>query len=243
MLDFSDPKKKILNLRSSHLSPSLSVAYGDVNPLLIVKGDKQYLYDEKGTAYLDCVNNVCHVGHCHPTVVKATNEQLSKLNTNTRYLHPNIAMYAKKLTSTFPEPLKHVIFVNSGTEANELAIRMAQAYHNHNKKDILSVEHGYHGHSTTLVSISSYKLQDQPRQPLPIPESTHILPMPDMFRGKYNMRNCKSEEEICDHYINELKTFLERSRQRDKIGTFILESINGCGGQVVYPKNYLLRGF
>ncbi len=105
-------KEKIIKMRKQHLAPSMSLAYEKVNPLHIVKGSKQYLYDINNIEYLDCVNNVCHVGHCHPQVVKEASKQLSLLNTNTRYLHSNIVQYARKLTSLFPPTLNHVIFTN-----------------------------------------------------------------------------------------------------------------------------------
>ena len=88
----------------------------------------QYLYDEEGREYLDAYNNVPHVGHCHPRVVKAGQDQMALLNTNTRYLHDLINRYAERLTATLPEPLSVCFFVNSGSEANELALRLARAH-------------------------------------------------------------------------------------------------------------------
>lgn len=107
-------KEELLKLREAHFAPSLSVSYKSTNPLYIVKGEKQYLIDEKGTKYLDCRNNVSHVGHSHPEITKVVNEQLKVLNTNTRYLHHNVLEYAKQLTSKFSKNLNYVIFVNSG---------------------------------------------------------------------------------------------------------------------------------
>jgi hypothetical protein len=131
----------ILDLRRKHLGPSLSVAYRE--PLNIVKGWKQYLYDEEGRAYLDAVNNVAHVGHCHPRVVRAAQEQMAVLNTNTRYLHENIGHFAERLCATMPESLSVCFFVCSGSEANELALRLARA---HTKgTDIICVDGAYHG--------------------------------------------------------------------------------------------------
>ncbi|HTF38554.1 MAG TPA: aminotransferase class III-fold pyridoxal phosphate-dependent enzyme, partial [Blastocatellia bacterium] len=117
---------QILELRRRHIGPSLSIAYR--KPLHIVKGWKQYLYDDEGRAYLDAVNNVAHVGHCHPRVVKAAQEQMAVLNTNTRYLHENIARFAERLCATMPDPLSVCFFVCSGSEANELALRLARAH-------------------------------------------------------------------------------------------------------------------
>ena len=95
-------------------------------PLKIVRGLGVYLFDDEGRAYLDCVNNVAHVGHCHPYVVAAGQRQMAVLNTNTRYLHDAILEYAERLTATLPEPLSVCFFVNSGSEANDLALRLAR---------------------------------------------------------------------------------------------------------------------
>lgn len=84
------------------------------DPLKIVRGEGQYMYDETGTKYLDCINNVAHVGHCNPLVTKAASDQMSLLYTNSRYLHDNLVIYAKRLTNYFPGPLKVCYFVNSG---------------------------------------------------------------------------------------------------------------------------------
>lgn len=105
----------------------------------------QYLYDKNGVEYLDVVNNVAHVGHCHPLVTEAATRQMHALNTNTRYYDENLAKYAQKLTSLFPEPLSVVFFVNSGSEANDLAIRLAKAATG--GTDIITLASAYHGHT------------------------------------------------------------------------------------------------
>lgn len=119
-------RAEILDLRSHLLGPNLSISYR--RPLKIVRGYRQYLYDENGQAYLDAVNNVPHVGHCHPRVVRAAQEQIAVLNTNTRYLHDNIVEYALRLKEKLPDPLRVFFFVCSGSEANDLALRLAWTY-------------------------------------------------------------------------------------------------------------------
>jgi len=117
--------KQILNLRRKHIADNVSLSYA--RPLHMVRGEGQYLYDAQGQRYLDLVNNVAHLGHCHPHVIDAAYDQLKKLNTNTRYLDANLVEYAEKLLKHFPPQLSVVYFVNSGSEANDLALRLARA--------------------------------------------------------------------------------------------------------------------
>ena len=100
--------KEIKDLRTKHLGPSLSLSYDE--PLQIVRGKGQYLYDADGNQYLDCINNIQHVGHCHPKVVTAAQKQYTQLNTNTRYLGETIVKYAKNLTDTLPAGLEVCFF-------------------------------------------------------------------------------------------------------------------------------------
>src|SRR5260370_36041106 len=132
-----------LAARRSFLGKNLSISYW--RPLKIVRGWMQYLYDETGRAYLDVYNNVPLVGHSHPRVVQAAQAQLALLNTNTRYLHDNVNRYAERLTRLLPEPLRVCFFVNSGSEANELALRLAPAHTR--REESISLEHPYHGHT------------------------------------------------------------------------------------------------
>src|SRR6202007_84016 len=137
-------KNQTLSSRKQLLGSNLSIAYKD--PLKIVRGSMQYLYDEEGRQYLDAYNNVPHVGHCHPRVVKAGQEQMALLNTNTRYLHDLINSYAEKGSSTRPEQRTVCFFVNSGSEANELALRLARAHSG--RRNVIVLEHAYHGNTT-----------------------------------------------------------------------------------------------
>ncbi|MBN2431724.1 MAG: aminotransferase class III-fold pyridoxal phosphate-dependent enzyme, partial [Acidobacteria bacterium] len=143
--------EELLVQRRQHLGPNLSLAYRQ--HLTIVRGVGAYLYDENGQGYLDLVNNVCHVGHCHPRVVAAGQKQMAVLNTNTRYLHEHIVGLAQDLCATLPEPLRVCYFVCSGSEANELALRLAQTHTG--QRDIMVLAGGYHGNSGVLVDVSS----------------------------------------------------------------------------------------
>ena len=135
----------------------------------------QYLFDENGRRYLDGYNNVPHVGHCHPRVVEAAARQMRALNTNTRYLDEHLVRYAGRLTATLPPPLRVCYFVNSGSEANELALRLARAHTR--RRDLIVLDAAYHGNSTTLIDVSPYKFNG-PGGAGP-PPWVHVVPVPD----------------------------------------------------------------
>ncbi len=214
--------------RKEHLGRSLSLSYDQ--PLKIVRGDGAYLIDNMGRRFLDTVNNVAHVGHEHPRVVRAGQKQMAVLNTNTRYLHDNINAFARELLSTFPEELSVVHLVNSGSEANELALRMAQSCTG--QKDMIAVEVGYHGNTAGCVSISSYKFDG--RGGSGAPEHTHIVPLPDHFRGIYR------GEETGPLYASHIQEQIDHIHAKGrKPAAFICESIISCGGQIELPDNYL----
>ncbi|MFH0999586.1 MAG: aminotransferase class III-fold pyridoxal phosphate-dependent enzyme [Bacteroidota bacterium] len=221
-------KTDLLVTRKQFLGKSLSLAYS--KPLEMVRGQGVYLIDSSGRKFLDTVNNVAHVGHEHHRVVDAGQKQMAILNTNTRYLHKNINELAKELLSTFPKELSVVHFVNSGSEANELALRMA--YASTGQKDIIAVEVGYHGNTNACVKISSYKFDGKGGKGAP--EHTHIVPLPDSYRGLFRGENTA----INYAYFVQEKIDYIRSKKR-KPAAFICESIISCGGQIELPKDYL----
>ncbi len=211
------PDLKLLQRRSERLGPNLSLSYQ--RPLHIVRGHLQYLYDHEGRRYLDAVNNVPHVGHQHERVVRAGQRQMAVLNTNTRYLHPNIIELAEELLATLPSEFEVCYFVNSGSEANELALRMARTATG--RQDTLVIASGYHGNTAASVAVSSYKF-DGPGGGGALPH-IHKLPMPDAYRHP--------KEEI----IGQAQTVLKTT---PPLAAFIHESILSCGGQLVPPPGY-----
>ena len=219
-------------LRKKYLSQSFSLSYNE--PLHLVRGRGQYLYDSKGNEYLDAVNNIQHVGHSHPKVTEAANEQFKKLNTNTRYLDKTILDYARALTDKLPSNLNKCYFTNSGSESNDLALRIAR---NHsNSKETIVLEGAYHGHVTSLIEISPYK-HDGPGGKGP-PEYVHVVPMPDPFRGIYRGQSSGLK------YAAEVKTILDEIRSDNKrVSAFIFEPILGCGGQIIPPNGFLSSSF
>jgi len=219
-----------LTTRRALLGKNLSISYQ--RPLKIVRGWMQYLYDETGRAYLDVYNNVPLVGHSHPRVVQAAQAQLGLLNTNTRYLHDNANRYAERLTRLLPEPLRVCFFVNSGSEANELALRLARAHTG--REDIIVLEHAYHGHTNTLIDISPYKF-DGPggrgRKPW-----VHVAPLADDYRGPFR----RGDAQAGTKYAGHVAEILERARaERRGVAAYIAETLASVGGQIVFPAGYL----
>jgi 4-aminobutyrate aminotransferase-like enzyme len=194
----------------------------------------QHLYDTKGRRYLDTVNNVAHVGHQHPRIVGAARRQLDVLNTNTRYLHENIVLFAEELLATFPEELCVIHFANSGSEANELALRMVEAYTG--QKDMIAVEVGYHGNTNGCIAVSSYKFDEKGGKGKP--PGTQIVPIPDAYRGIY--RGDQTGVAYASHIGRAINDIHAAGR---RVGGFICESILSCGGQVVLPDNYLKEAY
>ncbi len=231
-----ETKSQIDIIRTSRkklLGKSLSVSYEQ--PLHIVRGYKQYLYDITGRRYLDMVNNVAHVGHEHSRVVKAATRQMGLLNTNTRYINENITKYAELLLSKCPAEHEVVYFVNSGSEANELAMRMAKVYSG--QADMIALEAGYHGNTGATVDVSSYKFDGKGGQGAP--EYTSIVPMPDVYRGA-----CKDISIATKYYTQYIRETIGELKSKGRnVAGFIVESILSCGGQIVLPDHYLREAF
>tara|TARA_B100000575_G_scaffold57829_1_gene43658 strand:+ start:14202 stop:17225 length:3024 start_codon:yes stop_codon:yes gene_type:complete len=219
---------ELIRDRNSLLGKSLKLHYEE--PLHIVRGEGVYLIDSNGRKYLDTVNNVAHVGHENESVVAKGKSQMAILNTNSRYLHKNINELSKELLKTLPGELSVVHFVNSGSEANELAIRMMKSHTKNN--DIIVSEHGYHGNTNICVDISSYKFDGKGGNGPP--ENTHVIPIPNNFRGKFRGPNSAKK------YLHEVELCIKKIKSKKRgLGGFIIEPILSCGGQVELPKGFL----
>ncbi len=216
---------EMVEKRYRHISPILSLSYE--KPIYMDRAAFQYMYDSYGNTFLDAYNNIPHVGHSHPKVVNAGQRQIAKLNTNTRYIYDLLTDYSERLLSKFPDSLNKVYFVNSGSAATDLAIRMAKA---HTKfKKIMVLEHGYHGNTQTAIDISDYKFNNPKGQG----QKNHVLktPIPDTYKGKYNKKDAGSK------YAKDAIQLIKDSA--DPLALFIAEPIVGCGGQVPLAKGYL----
>jgi 4-aminobutyrate aminotransferase-like enzyme len=213
--------------RRQYVGRNLSISYQQ--HLKIEKGALQYLYDDRGRTFIDCVNNVSHVGHCHPTVVKAMQGQIARLNTNTRYLHDGLVDFARKLTATLPSALKVCYFTNSGSEANDLAIRMSR--HFTGRQDVIVLDHAYHGTSTVAIEMSPYKFDGKGgagKKPY-----IHKALNPDMYRGPYKY----GDPDAGRKYAEDVRRII--GAVQPGVAAFICETLLGVGGQIPLPPGYL----
>ncbi|MDH3424019.1 MAG: aminotransferase class III-fold pyridoxal phosphate-dependent enzyme, partial [Gemmatimonadota bacterium] len=220
--------------RYERFGTNLSLSYD--KPLHIVRGVGTYLYDPLGRAYLDCVNNVAHVGHERAEVVRAGQRQMAVLNTNTRYLHETVLEYAERLVSLLPDELSVCYFVTSGSEANELALRLARAHTGHT--GVVAIEGGYHGHTQGLVDVSHYKHAGAGG--VGAPSWVRTVPLPDDYRGAYG----REVADRADRYADHVRDAFNALKQEDfGASAFIAEAILSCAGQIEPPAGYLKSAF
>lgn len=219
-----------LAARRRLLPGNLAVAYH--TPVRAVRGWMQHLFDHAGRRYLDAYNNVPHVGHAHPRVVRAVAEQMAVLNTNTRYLNDTLAEYADRLTATLPDGLDVCVLLNSASEANELALRMSRAYTN--ARDMVVLEAAYHGNTTTLIDLSPYKHAGPGGSGAP--DWVHVAPLPDDYRGAYR----RGERDVGARYAAHVATLISELRANGQsLAGFIAETCPSVGGQIMLPAGYL----
>ena len=189
----------------------------------------------------DTRNNVCHVGHQHPKIVEAVQRQVATLNTNTRYLHPNATLLAKRLADLLPKSLDVIFFVNSGSEANDLALRLARAYTG--TKNTIVVDRAYHGHTLAAIEISPYKFETTreltlvPNGPSATP-GPHIwkVPCPDVYRGLH--RDPETAGVQYANYVQEACR-VYRDDRGERVSAFILESGMSVAGVILPPREYV----
>ncbi len=229
-------KAEVLAMRQEFCTPALVTYYK--TPVMIVQGHMQYLFDETGRRYLDAFGGIVtvSVGHCHPKVLAAVNAQNATLqHTTTIYLHPGVAQYAKLLASTFPKEsnLSVVYFVNSGSEANDLALLMARLHTGN--YDMLALRNGYHGGSAApmgLTSHSNWKFNT------PQGFGVHHALLPDRFRGQFNYDDANAGEKYAADVLETI-----RFATSGKVAGFIAEPMQGVGGVVEMPPGYLKAAY
>ena len=230
---YSGPSKaEVLRLRREFVNPALFHYYRE--PLMIVEGRGQYLYDETGRRYLDAFGGIVtvSVGHCHPHLTAAVHRQNEMLqHATTIYLHPNIALYAEALAAKMPGDLKVCYFVNSGSEANDLALLMARA--STGNFDIIALRNGYHGGGQSTMALTSHHTW---KFNTPHSFGVHHAVAPDLYRGRWTTTDSGSA------YAGEIAQIIQFATP-GKVAGFVAESIQGVGGTVVYPDGYLAEAY
>ena len=232
---YSGPSpEEVLRLRKEFLSPALFLYYQ--KPIMLVEGKGQYVFDETGRRYLDALGGIVtvSVGHCHPHVVDATRKQNEILqHSTTIYLHPNIAEYGQKLASKMPGDLKVCYFVNSGSEANDLALLMARVYTGN--YDVIALRNSYHGGNAATMGLTSHSTW---KFNVPHSFGVHHAMAPDPYRGLWG----RDDAEAGKKYAADVKSLIDYGSP-GQVAAFIAESIQGVGGCVVFPDGYLKHAY
>jgi len=219
--------EELLKRRARAMGPAYHLFYS--RPVHLVRGSGVWLFDSTGKRYLDCYNNVASVGHCHPLVVKALSEQAATLNTHTRYLHENVVRYAERLGATLPGDLNVCMFVCTGTEANDLAFRIARTVSGN--YGAIVTEHAYHGNSMVVTELSTAEYPAEER-----PDYLQAVEAPNPFRGSFRYDEPELGEKyaaLCDGAINALQ------RRGHKPAMFLADAIFDSNGVLTAPQGYL----
>ncbi|WP_187431502.1 Acetylornithine/succinyldiaminopimelate aminotransferase [Roseobacter fucihabitans] len=216
--------------RQRYFAGNLSLTYSE--PVMVLRGWCHHLFDEWGRVYLDAYNNVPHVGHAHPRIQNVAAEQLKRINSNTRYLHPAQTAFAEKILSKLPASFEVCFFVNSGSEANELALRLARAHTG--DKGMITPDHGYHGNTTGAIDISAYKFA----KPGGVGQAdwVELVDVADDYRGRFGRNDPDRAQQfanLVDPAIAALKT------KGHGVAGFIAETFPSVGGQIIPPDGYL----
>jgi len=223
-------KEAIQQGRKDHFGGNLSLTYAD--PVMLVRGWKHHLFDEWGRPYLDAYNNVPHVGHAHPRIQAIAADQLKRMNSNTRYLHPAQTAFADKILSKLPDHLEVCFFVNSGSEANELALRLARAHTG--AKGMVTPDHGYHGNTTGAIDVSAYKFNA--KGGIGKSDWVELVEVADDYRGSYRRDDPDRAQKFADLVDPAIAALQQRGQG---IAGFIAETFPSVGGQIIPPKGYL----
>jgi alanine-glyoxylate transaminase/(R)-3-amino-2-methylpropionate-pyruvate transaminase len=227
-------REEVLAMRRKYTNPAIFTLYGD--PLLIVEGHMQWLFDETGKRYLDMFAGIVTVscGHCHPKIVAAIEKQTETLqHATTIYLHPNFPLLAKKLASKMPKGLDVTYFVNTGSEANDLAVTMARLFTGNT--DVVALRNGYHGGSPSAMGLTS---QNTWKFPVPGGLGIHHAISPDPYRSPFS----GTPEEIATKSAEDILGIIRYSTP-GKIAAFIAEPIQGVGGATHGARNYLKEAY
>ena len=228
------PREEVIALRAERLAKSQRAYFK--RPPNLVRSRGVWFYDEDALGYLDLINNVTHVGHANPSVVAAATRQLRRLNTNSRFMYEGIATYAKRLTDTMPDGLDVVLFVCTGSEANDLALRISRQVTN--REDVVVIDGAYHGNTTAVMGVSPNRYKGTGGRGAP--PTTHEIPTPDRYRGPYRY----DDPDAGAKYAADARAVFERLAEEGRPpAAVIAESLMGTAGNIVFPPGYLASVF
>ena len=220
-------KAAMIERRKNLLGSAYKLFYHD--PVHLVRGEGVWLYDADGRKYLDMYNNVPHVGHCHPHVVEALTSQIATLNTHTRYLHENVLEYAERLTAKLPRDLDIAMFTCTGSEANELALRIARNFTG--GKGVIVTDFAYHGNTQAIYEISTSDVAAED-----VPDYVATVPFPDAYRGEHR------GEDAGEKYAAYVQQAVDELKRRGiQPAAFVIDTIISSGGVVQPPPGYLKK--
>ena len=225
---------EVLKIRKEFLNPGIFLYYK--KPIMLIEGKMQYVWDEHGRRYLDALGGIVtvSVGHCHPHVLAAANRQNALLqHSTTIYLQPNVAEYARALAAKMPGDLKVCYFVNSGSEANDLALLMARAYTGN--YDVLALRNAYHGGNASAMGLTAHRTW---KFNVPHSFGVHHAIAPDPFRGRWG----RDDVDAGKNYAADVQELIDYATS-GQVAAFIAESIQGVGGCVVFPDDYLKHAY
>lgn len=221
----------LMQRRARVMGPSYRLFYE--TPVHIIRGRGVWLFDNEGRRYLDCYNNVASVGHTHPHVVAAITKQVATLNTHTRYLHQGVVDYAERLTATMPGDLSVCLFVCSGTEANDLALRIARTVSGQNGAIVM--ESAYHGNSNAVMALTTADYPAAER-----PDWLLAVEPPNLYRGPYRSDDSRAGEKyaaLLDPAIEELQ------RRKEGLAALVVDTIFDSNGALIAPPDYFQRAY
>ncbi|TMS37739.1 hypothetical protein L596_004613 [Steinernema carpocapsae] len=231
-------KNELIEKRNKMIGSTCEIFYKD-DPFVVTKGEMQYLFDDRNRKFIDCISNVQHVGHSHPTVVGTITEQLNRSTCNVRFMSDKLTECAEALLKTLPAEIDTILFCNSGSEANDLALRLARDYTKH--YDAIVLENAYHGHLTSTMEMSPYKFDHGCS--IEQPNWVHVAPTPDTYRGKYRLRNNEKSDALAREqgkkYSDDVLRILEDIKTNGRgCAAYISEALQSCGGQIIPPQEY-----
>lgn len=229
-----DDINAIVELREQHLGRSQRYYFD--RPVKLVDSNGVWLRDENGAAYLDAINNVTHIGHSNEYFTSAVAAQLRRLNTNSRFVYAGLAQYAQRLASLLPAPLEVVYFACTGSEANDLALRIVRQVTGRNH--VIVLDGAYHGNTTAVTAISPDRF-DAPGGPGRGP-TTHTVLQPNRYRGPYGY----DREDSGERYADDVRAVVADLVTTDRVpAAFFSESLMGTAGEIVLPPRYLTAAF